>query len=174
MAGGPRMFIPETLLVATGWSTSSLHKCCFGFCWREVLRKGHFSSCWLCLAQLLPWLKPSRLLLLGVCDVQGVQTEADNAGAAQTGRRRFHSTDFTVQISEEMICDSISNIRKRCEACIQAEGGHFEYFLWFYTKHWLFWSIFLFRLSLCDNYFWYYIALKSHTPVWWPCISLSL
>ena len=37
--------------------------------------------------------------------------------------------DVAATAPEEMIRDAVENIKKRCEACQMAEGGHFESFL---------------------------------------------
>ena len=37
--------------------------------------------------------------------------------------------DVAHTVPVEMICKSVAGIKKRCRACIQAEGGHFESFL---------------------------------------------
>ena len=37
--------------------------------------------------------------------------------------------DVVSSIPEEMIRKSVANLRKRCEACLAADGGHFEHFL---------------------------------------------
>ena len=37
--------------------------------------------------------------------------------------------DVAATIPEEMVRAAAANVRKRCEACLEADGGHFEYFL---------------------------------------------
>ena len=37
--------------------------------------------------------------------------------------------DVAEMIPEEMIRAATGNVRKRCEACLLANGGHFEYLL---------------------------------------------
>ena len=37
--------------------------------------------------------------------------------------------DVATTIPEEMVRAAAANVRKRCEACLMASGGHFEYFL---------------------------------------------
>ena len=43
-------------------------------------------------------------------------------------------------VPEQMIKDATGNIHKKCKAYKQAEGGHFETFLWYLKKQ--FWIIF--------------------------------
>ena len=40
------------------------------------------------------------------------------------------ATIFIDTIPEEMVRAAAANVRKRCEACIEADSGHFEYFLY--------------------------------------------
>ena len=41
---------------------------------------------------------------------------------------------------EQMIWGAMGNIHKKCKACKQVEGDHFESFLWYLKK--LFWILF--------------------------------
>ena len=59
-------------------------------------------------------------------------------------------------VPEQMIQDATGNIHKKCKAYKQAEGNHFESFLWYLKKQ--FWIIF----KVLVSFFFYEVYFLSY------------